>query len=262
MSELQVSLDDRSGALTVRMCRHEARNSLTFEMAGEIASTLRNVGPDVRCVVISSEGTVFCAGIDLKLVRPLLGRPETPELLRTRIYGNVQELIRSIWACPVPVIARLQGPALGVGADMALACDVRIASVAAGLEETWIHLGAVSALGGAFVLRNLIGRGRALDVLLTGTRLDSGTCSDLGLFEKVVAPDELDATVDAYTAMLGERDADAVRATVDLVRDQELRDSVDRALERALEHQLRLMTRPLASDLNAQKVAGFSQNAR
>jgi 2-(1,2-epoxy-1,2-dihydrophenyl)acetyl-CoA isomerase len=228
-------------------------------MAGEIASTLRNIASDVRCVVISSEGTVFCAGIDLKLVRPLLGRPDTPELLRTQIYGNVQELIRSIWACPVPVIACLQGPALGVGADMALACDIRIASESASLEETWIHLGAISALGGAFVLRNLIGRGRALDVLLTGARLDARTCFELGIFEKVVAHSELDEAVDSYTEMVSDRDPEAVRATVDLVRDQELRDSVDRALENALEHQLRLMTRPLASDFNARKVAGFSQ---
>jgi 2-(1,2-epoxy-1,2-dihydrophenyl)acetyl-CoA isomerase len=218
-------------------------NSLTWDIAREIARELALNGTDAACVVLASDGPIFCGGADLALLEPL-GHPDRLEEIRDAIYGAFQLMIRAIASCPVPVLAKIQGPALGAGADLALACDLRIASERAWLEESWIKLGTISALGGAQVLTSLVGAGTALDLLLTARRIGADEAMAIGAFQRVVAVESLEEEVRSLSLQIAAADRDAVRSMKALVRGGAAGEAFESALQRALPLQLPLIARP------------------
>src|SRR5262249_56467597 len=110
------------------------------------------------------------------------------------------------------VVGRLHGPAIGAGADLALACDIRVASTAAWIQEAWIRLGLVPALGGGFVLPSLLGASGALEAILTARRIPADECLRTGIFQRLVPPDRLDAEVASLTASIAGAAAAALPA--------------------------------------------------
>ena len=163
-------------------------NRVSMAARDELAAVFAELGADdaVRAIVLAGEGGAFTAGGD---VGGFLER--APEEL-SRLAWNVAAPER----CPKPVIAKLRGYAFGVGLELALACDFRVAADDAELALPEIKLGMIPGSGGTQRLARLIGLGRAKDVIMRGRRIAADEALSLGLVTEVVGADELDAAVD------------------------------------------------------------------
>jgi 2-(1,2-epoxy-1,2-dihydrophenyl)acetyl-CoA isomerase len=187
-SELLVEKTGRT--MTVSLDRPEARNSLTRPIVDAIAAAFRAAGGDesLRCVVLTGKGGHFCAGADLR--RTFAEDPQLMEHLDAYM-DSFHELIRAIVRCPKPTIAAMDGAAVGFGADMALACDLRVATTDAYLQEKFVGIGLMPDGGGTFWLPRLIGTARALKAMLLADKLEAAELDRLGLLAALVPPEEL-----------------------------------------------------------------------
>jgi 2-(1,2-epoxy-1,2-dihydrophenyl)acetyl-CoA isomerase len=189
MSEVIVERIGRTTVICIN--RPEARNSLTRPVLQEMRSALvaAATDSDVRCVVITGAGGHFCAGADL---RKNLEDPDMLEKLDAYL-DDFHGLIKGIVRCPKPVIAMIDGAAVGFGADIALACDLRVASTAAYIQEKFVKIGLMPDGGGTFWLPRLLGTSRAMQVILLAEKLEGQALKDLGLCVKLTSPAELRA---------------------------------------------------------------------
>ena len=183
MGELVESSRDGHVAL-LRLNRPEARNALSPELMEALAAELERLDPDpeVRCVVIAGSEKVFAAGADIKA---MAGR-SFEEALR----HPAASFWRRLAAIKTPLIAAVSGYALGGGCELALACDMIVASETAVFGQPEINLGIIPGGGGTQRLARVIGKQRAMELVLTGRRFDAAEARDLGLVNRVVAKDE------------------------------------------------------------------------
>jgi len=177
---------------TVVIClnRPEARNSLTKPVVLRLAQAFDDASAtaDIRCVVLTGAGGHFCAGADLR--RTFAEDPNLMDHLDTYMDA-FHTLVRSVVRCPKPTIAMMDGAAVGFGADLALACDLRVASTAAYLQEKFVNIGLMPDGGGTFWLPRLLGTARAMKAILLSEKLDAKTLDELGLLVSCVAPEHL-----------------------------------------------------------------------
>ena len=188
MSDVLVEKIGRTVVVTLN--RPEARNSLTKGVVKALAAAIEGASAetDVRCVVLAGAGGHFCAGADLR--RTFVEDPELMDHL-DEYMDAFHSLIRAIVRCPRPTIAQMDGAAVGFGADMALACDLRIASTAAYLQEKFVNIGLMPDGGGTFWLPRLIGTARAMKAMLLSEKLEAKDLDSLGLLSGLVPPEEL-----------------------------------------------------------------------
>lgn len=187
------------GVLTLTIDREERRNALSPSVLEGLLDGVREraVADDVRVVVVTGAGEkAFCAGADLGG----FGEDVTPlELHEGR--GLLRELVLALRACPRPVVARVQGLCLAGGLGLALACDLVVASDAAAFGTPEVDVGLWPFMIGALVARHVSPK-RALDLMLSGRRIDAATALDWGLVSRVVPAGRLDAEVAELTASL------------------------------------------------------------
>lgn len=180
---------DRVRVLTLD--RPEAMNALTLAAARELGERLEEAAadPSVRSVVLTGAGGAFSAGGDTAflLELPSMG----PEQVREVVYGAFQRPVRAMRTMTKPVIAAVNGPAVGAGCELAVAADLRIASERARFGEVWIRIGCVPALGGMFLLPRIVGLARATEMILTGEIIDAAEAYRMGLVSRVVPADRL-----------------------------------------------------------------------
>lgn len=175
-----VRVDDLDGHRTITLDRSERRNALTVEMVDDLraaVSTAKAAG--ARVIVITGNGPSFCAGGDLPSLQAIAA--EGSALVSDAIYTSFHGLVRAIRDAPVPVIAAVNGHAFGAGLDLALSCDLRYASPEAQFESTWLKVGLIPGMAGAHRLPEVVGAGRAAEMLLLSRRLDATTALQWGL---------------------------------------------------------------------------------
>ena len=228
------SMTDR--VATIVIDRADIRNSLDTDSV-EVLVEAFGASQSASCIVLRSEGSSFCSGGNLQHLAKLGNRPDE---IRSSIESGFQKLVRTIRDSAIPVIVRVQGPAVGAGADIALACDLRVASEEAWIQEAWINLGLVSALGAPVNLTMSGGPGFALDMLLSARKVDAQECLRLGLFQRVVPLDQLDEELDSVVTSVVEKDRDAVIAMKELVAST-YRASFESGLHEGLDFQEQLM---------------------
>jgi enoyl-CoA hydratase/carnithine racemase len=181
---LLIALDH--GVLTLTLNRPERRNALSLALLDEIGATLaRHVADEsIRCAVITAAGDrCFAAGGDLQELEAIRSVKDTRAMSR-----RGRAALDQIRAFPVPVIAALNGPALGGGAELAVACDLRVAAPHAEIGFLQAQLGVTTAWGGGIDLALTVGDRRALRILATSARLEASRAQDLGLVDWVCAP--------------------------------------------------------------------------
>jgi enoyl-CoA hydratase/carnithine racemase len=224
--------------LSLCLNRPESKNSLDPELVESLGDALEqaNVDTEVRAVILTGAGGAFCSGVDLRQAAADIAAPER---LEARLTG-FHRLIFAITGCDKPVVAAVDGPAVGFGADLALACDLRVASSSAYFQEKFVALGLMPDGGGTFHLPRLIGVGRALEHLLLGTRIDAEAALGLGLVNRVVAPSELAAESHTLATQLAAGAPLAVAAIKRAVR-QNLESDLASALMRERKGQLGLL---------------------
>jgi len=179
------------GITTITIDRPERLNAISIETVGELMEALRLVGEDeqARVLVITGAGDrAFCAGADIADMLPR-GYVEYERIVR--LYLDYIAAIRNM---KIPVIARINGDAIGGGCCTAMACDIRIASERARLGVPFVKIGLSGAdLGATYFLPRLVGYGRACQMLLTSELVDAREAERIGLVSKTVPPEELDA---------------------------------------------------------------------
>ncbi len=188
--------------VTITMNRPDRRNALSIDMGKEIKSALERASQDdeVRAVVITGTGSAFCSGIDLPQGEKIVDL--TPVEIREEIYAVFQGVIRSIVELPKPVIASVNGPAIGAGFDLCLACDIRIAAEDAKFSEFFVRIGTLPGMGGMFFLPQLVGIGKANELAFTGDIIDGVEAERIGLANKVVPADQLEKVTGEFANKL------------------------------------------------------------
>jgi enoyl-CoA hydratase len=203
----------------VTLNRPTALNALDTRLRRDLKQFFTDVHPDreVRVIVITGAGRAFCAGADIKEWQEPSSVIEDRE---DRLQLNFWEAMSR---CEQPIIAAINGYALGGGCELAMCCDIRIASDHAQLGLTEVTLGIIPGGGGTQRLPRLVGRGKALELILTGKRIDAHEALLLGLVEEVVPHDQLITTVEALTQTIISRAPLAVKyAKEAIVRGLEL----------------------------------------
>ena len=205
----QLQARDDEGVRWITLDRPEAANAITPDqrdrMIGLLAEASERV--EVRAVVIGSTGKHFCTGADLRASRP---GPDRPEGAPERVAGDVarmirdgaQRLIAGVLDCEKPVIAAVNGTAAGIGAHLALACDLVVAAEGARFIEVFVRRGLVPDGGGSYLLPRLIGLQKAKELMFFGDDLSAADAAGLGLVNKVVPADALDATMTDWAKRL------------------------------------------------------------
>jgi 2-(1,2-epoxy-1,2-dihydrophenyl)acetyl-CoA isomerase len=195
-----LSREDGIGVLTLN--RPEKLNAFAGRMREEIADAVRGMAddPDVRVLVVTGAGRAFCAGADIGYMRDLLERRDTEAF--TALVEAGRAVVTTVRAVPKPVIASVNGPAAGGGANLALACDLRIASDRASIGQTFNRIGLHPDWGGTYFLPRLVGPSKALQLIFSGEMLDAGQARQLGLFDRVVPHEQLEAETLAAARML------------------------------------------------------------
>jgi enoyl-CoA hydratase len=171
----------------------------------------------VRCGVLTGAGRHFCAGADLAAFKAHLETElkANEEPFNARLLFSVTQRITTL---RVPMIAAINGAATAGGFDLALACDIRIASTTARMGETYVNLGLAPGNGGTYFLPRLVGSGKAAELALTGEILDAAAALELGIVTRVVEPDELVAVAVALASSIASKPRRAVEATKHLLR--------------------------------------------
>ena len=190
--ELLVSLENFT--LWITLNRADASNAFTSSMIEELVSLLYRADEDqeVRTIVITGAGKHFCAGGDVKAMQTKTGMfaGESNEL-RERYKKGIQKIPRCLNYLSTPVIAMINGAAIGAGLDLACMCDIRVASVKAKFGETFSKLGLIPGDGGAYFLQRIVGYAKAMELTLTARVFDALEAREIGLVNYVVEQEDL-----------------------------------------------------------------------
>jgi enoyl-CoA hydratase/carnithine racemase len=192
---------EESGILTITLNRPDKLNAFIGHMRRDLAEALEAAGSDrgVRVVVITGAGRAFCAGGDVNFMAELMERHDSEEF--ARILGAGRRVITSIRQMTKPVIAAVNGVASGAGCNLALACDLRIASTNATFSQSFLKVGLHPDWGGTYFLPRLLTPNKVCELFFLGEAIDASEAARLSLVNQVVAPEDLEAA----TQQLAER---------------------------------------------------------
>lgn len=207
-----VLYDLKRGVATITLNRPEAKNALSDELVGTLAALLERAyeDPVVRVIVLTNVGNTFCAGADLRAAKPGVAGQVSQE---TKTFVDVFKLIMQ---GPKPVVGRINGHAMGGGLGLAAACDISIMRNDAKIGFTEVRLGVAPAVISVVCLPKLR-RADASELFLTGERIAPERAASVGLINEGCEPDQLDARVDHFVAMLVQGGPLALAASKDII---------------------------------------------
>ena len=228
---------ERDGPIvTLTIDRAETMNPLGAPGDGdEFAQICRDLNRDtsVRCVILTGEGRAFSAGGDVKAMRDRTGTfGGSPPAVSDGYRENIHVMLRALYGLRVPLIAAVNGPAIGLGCDVACLADMRIASSTAKFGVTFLKLGIIPGDGGTWILPRVIGPARAAELFYTGDVIDAATALEWGLVSRVVEPEALLDEARALAARVSAQPPHALRQAKMLLR-QGQQVSYDSTLELA-----------------------------
>ncbi len=179
----------------VTLNRPEKRNALTLEMLEDVADAVGAAGrrPEIRAVILEANGPVFSSGVDLMALGALRAEAgaEQPGRFLRRIAERMQRALHLVEGAELPVIAAMQGRVIGLGLELALACDLRVAAEDAAISIPETRLGLIADVGGTTRLSRIIGPARAKDMLMTARTVDAGEALAWGLVNRVAPAAQL-----------------------------------------------------------------------
>jgi enoyl-CoA hydratase/carnithine racemase len=214
--------EQQGAVVTLTMNDPARRNPLTGNTAvAEFLQALERIESDrgVRAVILTGAGPAFSSGGDIRDMQRQASGEMDGMAIRASYRQGIQRLPLALFNLEVPVIAAVNGPAIGAGLDLACMCDVRIASEQARFAESFVRLGLIPGDGGAWFLPKLIGLSRASELAFTGDTIDARQAEQWGLVSRVVPADELMAAAQALAARIAANPPDAMRLTKRLIRE-------------------------------------------
>jgi len=237
---------------TVTLNRPDKLNALTIEMVTELREAIGAAAsnPSVRCIVLTGAGRAFCAGADIGLLKDLHDRRDID--MGGRLVDGCRAVYQVMRAAPQPVLCAINGVAAGGGANLALACDLRIAADTAKIGQVFARLGLHPDWGGSYFLPRLAGPAKALELFLSAEMVDAPSMLAMGLVNKVVPAADLPAAAAAWAAQIAAAPPRAVR-----LAKQAVLKSLDQSLDQMLDHELQAQRECFASPDFSEGLAAF-----
>jgi len=229
MGTQSVCLEQRGPIARLTLARSDRENAIDATVVRDLRAACEAVADHVRVVLLTAEGGAFSRGWDWDA---LLGETTDPAAA-LRNHGIPPDPFGCLADLPQPVICAINGDASGAGLELALACDVRVAAEGATFSEPEVSMGLLPLAGGTQRLPRLVGRGKALEMILTGEPIDAGEALRFGLVSAIVPGDRLLVEADAIASRIAERGPLAVRYA---------KEAISRGLEMPLEQALRFET--------------------
>ena len=242
---------------TITIDRPETRNALSDDdVIDALIAAVEEVDadPDLRVAILTGAGSCFSSGGNLKkmLEDDMAGMP--PPRTRQFYRRGIQRIPRAFEALEIPLVAAVNGPAIGAGCDLACMCDIRIAAESARFAESFVKIGIVPGDGGAFLLQRVVGHARAAEMALTGDTLTAAEALAIGLVSRVVPDDELLAAAREIADRIAANPPVAVRMTKRLLREARLG-----TLDGILDHSASLQAVAHTTRDHAEAVAAFAE---
>lgn len=196
MDQTFLRYEKEGRVVTLTMNRPDERNAIgDHDACREIVEACERVNADseVSAVILTGAGTAFSAGGNLKAMRERrgIGPLDSPAATRANYRRGIQRIPLALWNIEVPIIAAINGHAIGVGCDLACLCDIRIAAEGAKFAASFVKLGIVPGDGGAWVLPRAVGLSKAAEMIFTGDTIDAKEALACGLVSRLVPADEL-----------------------------------------------------------------------
>lgn len=218
-----LQIEREGGIVTVRMNHPETRNALTTpEQIQEFVDLCADIRRDksVRVMVLTGNGSAFCAGGNVKDMHERGGIfAGSPYELRNTYRDGIQRIPLAIYELDIPVIAAVNGPAIGAGLDLACMCDIRLAAPKAIFAESFVRLGIVPGDGGAWLLPRIIGIPKASLMAFTGDAIDATKALEWGLVEQVCTHETLQSEAQALARRIASNPGHALRLCKRLLRE-------------------------------------------
>jgi enoyl-CoA hydratase len=249
-SESGIEVDKSGdGIVQIRLNRPERLNALGVDMVDALERAITNaVAERCRVLLVRGTGRAFCAGADLKERRSM------DEAARVKHNRAINAAVDALGAAPMPTVAVLNGLALGGGCEIAIACDLRIASEEAQIGLTEARIGAIPGAGGTQRLPRLIGAARALQMILTGEPVDAKRAAEIGLVNAVVPSGALDEHARRLAGLLASRSPSGAQTAKRLVYR-----GLEVPLDQGLAYEREALKQILASADYAEGLAAFSE---
>ncbi|MFZ4408318.1 MAG: crotonase/enoyl-CoA hydratase family protein [Paracraurococcus sp.] len=218
-----VSYEQDGHVVTLTLNAPDRRNAIsTFADCDAVVAAVHRVNRDrsVRAVILTGAGSAFCAGGDLKAMRDRKGIIEGSHAdLRENYRRGVQAMANALYDCDAPTIAAVNGPAIGLGLDVACMCDMRIASEKAAFAESFVKVGIVPGDGGAWLLPRVVGMSVACEMSFTGDLLNAQEAKEVRLVSRVVPHEALMDAARALAGRIAANPPEMVRMTKRLLRE-------------------------------------------
>jgi len=217
-----LDFDQQGHIVTLTINRPNMRNALGEPGDGRVFSDAVaqiNADRSVRCVILTGAGSAFSAGGNVKAMQKREGPfGGAGAHIADGYRRGIHQIVKSLWGLEVPAIAAVNGPAIGLGNDVACLCDMRIASEKAIFGATFLKIGLIPGDGGAWLLPRIIGGARAAELLFTGKTISAGEALGWGLVSQVVSDDKLLETAHDMAHHVAGQSAEALRAAKRLMR--------------------------------------------
>jgi methylglutaconyl-CoA hydratase len=228
-----LQIDVNAGRATVTLDRPEVRNAFNDELIGMLDAAFRQLGAraDVRCIVLAANGPAFCAGADLNWMRRMADYTREENVADA---GRLAAMLRTIYECPKPTVARIQGDVFAGGTGLVAACDIAVAVDSATFCLSEVKLGLIPATISPYVIRAM-GARAAHRWFLTAERFGAAEALRMGFVHEVVAADALDAKVGEIASALASAGPEAVKACKRLVQEVAGADITDELIARTVE---------------------------
>ena len=206
--------DVAGGVGTLTLNRPEKLNAYTTEMGDEVTAALRawREDPAVRAVILTGAGRGFCAGVDLDHLKAHRAGGNTSKGPRLGEEDFLKKLPLEMMEYPKPLIAAVNGPAIGVGVTMILPCDIRIAADTAKLGLAFVKLGILPGLGSTHLLPRIVGRAKALELVLSARTITAEEALAAGLVNRVVPAEKLQSEARELAGLIAAHDPKTVAA--------------------------------------------------
>jgi enoyl-CoA hydratase/carnithine racemase len=198
--------ETKDGVSTLTLNRPGQFNALSSALIDELQSTFDRLAADstIRVVVLAANGRGFCAGHDLKEIRAMSSVPDVEAL-----FARCSRMMMTITTLPQPVIARVHGIATAAGCQLVATCDLAVASAAATFATPGVNIGAFCSTPGV-ALGRAVGRKHAMEMLLTGEMVSAARAYEIGLVNRVVPPEALDAEVETLASCIASKSATVI----------------------------------------------------
>lgn len=188
---------DKAAVATLTLDRPQSLNALNGAMVDELREAVESLsGSGARCLLITGEGRGFSSGADLASGGGL------PDDVGASLENHFNPLVEALFACPMPVIAAVNGPCAGAGCSLALAADIVIAGRSAYFLQAFINIGLIPDAGATWLLPRLAGRARAMEMMMLGERVSAEQAEQWGLISRMVEDDALQDEARALAARL------------------------------------------------------------